>query len=327
LLLAGTSPWLLTAARHNRANLALMPLVAQRDTAALPQCTDMTSASGLLPEAGGNEQAQLRMVRIAMLQGRCSDGIELTSSAQDPEIARLRADLCLADGQYACTESALRATGVPSDWGATWLRNVGIVQSVQGEHNRAVQTLRLAQEFAPLDAPASRAYAYSLQVVGDADAGIALLRELVRQDPADPDNHAALGLALTSSASNEAIAEFQEALRLRDYSPYRYRLGMVYLGTGRIAEAREQFLLVLAGGIQTFDALNALGDAAMAEGRYNEAVEQYRRAASILPRPDVLQKERRACELASCPDQASGLTPKIWQTWLLASPALTRAVA
>jgi tetratricopeptide (TPR) repeat protein len=327
LLLIGASPWLLAAGRQNLTHLRLLPLITQPDPPLLPHCTDPAAPDDATALPGTNPDDRLTMLRADLLSGRCADGLVLASMLPGPEALRLEAVLCLAQLQYGCAETALRATGAPPRWIGIWLSNLGIDESVHGQHDLALATLNLAQAFAPLDAPATRAYAYSLQVASNEDAGIALLRELVHRDPTDPDNHAALGLALTSRAPDEAVVELQEALRLRDYSPYRYRLGIVYLGLGRTTEAKEQFLLVLAAGIQTFDALNALGDVAMAEGRYDEAVEQYRRAASILPRPDLLEKLRRACELASCPDQASRLTPEAWQTWAFASPALTRGVA
>jgi tetratricopeptide (TPR) repeat protein len=128
-----------------------------------------------------------------------------------------------------------------------WLGHIGTAQALRGNHILAVQAFELAESFAPLGTTELRQYASSLGQLGKTDLQIALLRRALRADPTDAESHHALAQALWDAdrGDPEALAEAEEAVRLRDYFPYRYTLGRFYGSLGRLSDAETQYRLVL----------------------------------------------------------------------------------
>ena len=81
---------------------------------------------------------------------------------------------------------------------------------------------------------------------------------------------------------DDAVARFEEALRAQpDDRAATVRLGQVYLGLNRLREAREQF----DGVVNVFPALarQGLGEVALRERRFNEAIGHFRAALERVP--------------------------------------------
>ncbi|HEU0020784.1 MAG TPA: tetratricopeptide repeat protein [Dehalococcoidia bacterium] len=68
----------------------------------------------------------------------------------------------------------------------------------------------------------------------------------------------------------------------------RVHLGNLYFNSGRIDEAAELYQDALRDFDGYFLALAALGRAAAAQGRYNEAIELYERSVAVIPQPATL---------------------------------------
>lgn len=113
----------------------------------------------------------------------------------------------------------------------------------------------------------------------------ALWRDTLAQNPAAV--MAWLNLADTFAQAgryDEAIATFQQAIRIRPDDPHGHNdLGNVLVLAGRPAEALPHFERALALKPDMADALSNFGNALRSLGRSEEAIVQYRRALELKP--------------------------------------------
>lgn len=291
------------AVQWNLTNLRLLAAAASSSGVGDPRCTEDSGPAEVSSPYG--ERGRLIQAKRALLRNDCEAAMAYLEGMVGDEADRLKAAVCLALKSDPCFRSALSAFGSPG-LASALLQTIGLRQSRAGEHSSAVESFALAQRFAPVGPLPLRQYATSLQALGRYADATALFRGLLEGDPGDAESRYLLGVVLWEAGpgSLEAIAELERAVELRDYFPYRYRLGTFYLALGRLADARQQFLLVLAGGVARFDALNALGDVAAAEGRSDDAISRYSEALAINPRDDVRAKLRQACESTTTTGQS-----------------------
>jgi tetratricopeptide (TPR) repeat protein len=124
----------------------------------------------------------------------------------------------------------------------------------------------------------------------DYRSSLSIWRDTVAKAPNNPRAHHGLALALEERGrSQEAIAEFQQALRIRpNYSEAHNSLGLALSARGRLEEAMDHFREALRIHPGLAPAHNNLGIALDRRGRFEEAIAHYGEALRIDPlSPDV----------------------------------------
>jgi tetratricopeptide (TPR) repeat protein len=235
--------------------------------------------------------------RFASLQGKCDETLSLLSGIQSDDATRLRAVVWLAEGKHAEARDALLQIE-PSQSVAVWLDHLGMHATQDGDNAAGVQLLSMSRELGALSAATTRAYSVNLLRTGHSDEAIAVLRELVGRVPNDAAAHDILAAELWTAhpGDPEAVAEERQAIGLRDYFPYHARLGGFYRDLGRISEATHEWQLVLAVGVDQFDALLQLGDLSEERRDYAEAAHYYEQAIALQPRDDARADLARVCQ-------------------------------
>ena len=161
----------------------------------------------------------------------------------------------------------------------------------------------------PDDADAHVQRGDTLLAMGRADEAIAALERGVRLKPDRPAAYGSLARAywLGKGQVDEAIRQFEEMLRLNPEAGYTHlQLAMLYTMRGDLdaAErvARQAIRLqdqVMSGttGLIIVGAHSRLGYALYRQGRYDEAILEYRRELQLLAVSDHLLRERTSIEL------------------------------
>jgi tetratricopeptide (TPR) repeat protein len=110
-------------------------------------------------------------------------------------------------------------------------------------------------------------------------------QEAVRLAPGYAEARLHLGVALSEKGQlDEAISQFQEVIRLEpDDLDARYDLGLALYNKGQMDEAIHQYQEVIRLKPDDIEALNNLGIAFAAKRRFDEAIQNYRRAIEINP--------------------------------------------
>ena len=128
---------------------------------------------------------------------------------------------------------------------------------------------------------------------------LAAYTKLLQQDPANPLRHDAVAsLYLDAGMMDEAIAEYQQSLRLnRESAPTQYNLGFALAARGRRQDAMAAFEEALRIDPAYAQAHNNLGALLQMGGRQEEALEHYRRAAAL--RPDNVESHANLGQLLS----------------------------
>jgi protein O-mannosyl-transferase len=101
--------------------------------------------------------------------------------------------------------------------------------------------------------------------------------------------HHSLGFTLGKNGrTDEAIGEFQEAIRLKpDFAKAHDNLGTTLLGKGQINEAINEFQEAIHLAPDDADAHNNLGNALLKENQIDEAIDQYQEAIRL--KPDLIE--------------------------------------
>ena len=98
--------------------------------------------------------------------------------------------------------------------------------------------------------------------------------------------HHNLGVALAEmpDGSNEAISQFQAALRIRpEYARAHTDLGSAYARLGRLSDAMAEYRAALAADPDLAIPHNNLGNTYAQSGRWNEAISEYQAALRLAP--------------------------------------------
>lgn len=85
---------------------------------------------------------------------------------------------------------------------------------------------------------------------------------------------------------------------------YQFQLGELYFNTGRADEAVKNYSAALNTYDNYYLALAGLGKAYAAQGRYDDAIELYKRAVAIIPQPDFLAALGDLYTITGKPDDA-----------------------
>ena len=161
--------------------------------------------------------------------------------------------------------------------------------------------------------------ASSQHQAGRSDAAIALIRQAIALDPADPECHFNLGNVLMSQGqAAEAIECYSQAL-LRDpgHAQAHNNLGILFKKQGRLPEAVACYRQALESNPHHAHAHNNLGNVLMDQGQTAEAIACYRHALRIDPRlvdacvnlGNALKDQDQFDEAASWYRQALAINP------------------
>lgn len=174
---------------------------------------------------------------------------------------------------------------------------------------RSLELVDRALALRPDDADAHVQRGDTLLALGRADEAIAALQQGIHLTPGRASAHASLARAywLGKGQVDAAIREFEEALRLNPEAGYAHlQLAMLYSYRGD-EEAAERVALgairlqdkAMSGatGLIVVGAHTRLGYVRYRQGRYAEALREYRRELELLAVSDHLLRERTSIEL------------------------------
>jgi tetratricopeptide (TPR) repeat protein len=285
------------AAQHNLRNLTLIKHAPITSDTGLPTCSGEQSLVSPATTEDADASTALFLARSAMLSGACTEALTRLDGVQTVQAARLRASICLAQAAYECVQRELSSGSPHSEDALLWLGQHGERLASTGDTPSALRVFELARLFGELPRVQRREYAELLLANGQSEASIDVLRAAIRDVPDDADLHDALAGALWAVRPGDqgAITEAEQAVRLRDYFPYHYRLGLFYLSDGRDNDADAQFQRVLASGAARPDALDALGLIASRQGRLADAARYYAQSLQEADRPATATQLQHVC--------------------------------
>jgi len=170
--------------------------------------------------------------------------------------------------------------------------HLGLLYFQQGRADDAVPQLREALRIDSARTDASNALVQILRgqsktaaVAGDSARALSLLREVRDYAPDDPDVQFELGtMALQLSLWDDAIAAFQQTLKLRQNDPVAlYSLGRAFLGEWKFEDARQQFARYVEARPDDASGYCALGMTFAALENTHAAREQFERSIALAP--------------------------------------------
>jgi WD40 repeat protein/tetratricopeptide (TPR) repeat protein len=180
----------------------------------------------------------------------------------------------------------------------------------------AIDSYRAALRSDPGYAPAQLALAKTLMEVAPKlkqdfpakyrQEGLDVLRQLVASRPGDAEAHFLLAKNLPSTAEDEAIKHYRQALAAdKDHAGALSGLGAILVRRGLLDEALEVYQRRTVLPPLDAEACGALGRLKLQRGDHREAVELLQKAVGLLPaRVDLQQDLGRACERLGLLDEA-----------------------
>jgi Flp pilus assembly protein TadD len=166
-----------------------------------------------------------------------------------------------------------------------WLQ-LAFLERARGRQEEALAAARQAIALRPADAETASLLGAYLTEAGRHGEAVALLEPYARRSPPDLDVLTALGMALAGMRRfDDALATFRRAREADPTSALALaNEGTVHLMAGDRAAARQAFSAALDVDDGLARAHNGLGVIAAQEGRGEEAIERWRRAAALDPR-------------------------------------------
>jgi len=170
--------------------------------------------------------------------------------------------------------------------------HLGLLYFQKGRADDAVPQLRDALRIDSARTDASDALVQILRdqsktaaAAGDRGESLTLLREARNYAPDNPDVQFEFGaMALQLSLWHDAIAAFQQTLKLRQNDPVAlYSLGRAFLGEWKFEDARQQFAGYVEARPDDSSGHCALGMTLAALERTQEAREQFERSIVLAP--------------------------------------------
>jgi tetratricopeptide (TPR) repeat protein len=170
--------------------------------------------------------------------------------------------------------------------------------------------------------------AWHMVAEGKRPQAVALLRDLVKQDPRDADARLLLGsLLMEAGERSESIARLSEAVRLRPVSAEAHNaLGEAYKAFGEAKSALPEFERAVALDPRHTQAQLNLGEALLAEGDASAAIPHLDRAIQLFGnkaegayarylRAKVYSEQRETAKAASDLERAVALQPDFAEAW------------
>jgi len=170
--------------------------------------------------------------------------------------------------------------------------HLGLFYLQKGRADDAAPQLREALRIDSARTDASDALVHILRdqsktaaAAGDSGSSLALLQEARNYAPDNPDVQFEFGaMALQLSLWQDAIAAFQQTLKLRQNDPVAlYSLGRAFLGEWKFEDARQQFARYVETRPDDASGHCALGMTLAALERTQEAREQFERSIALAP--------------------------------------------
>lgn len=123
---------------------------------------------------------------------------------------------------------------------------------------------------------------------------VTILEEAVRLEPAEPEGHNWLGVALeVIGRTREAIAQFRLALGLEPgYSDARYNLAKALVKSGEFDEALVNFAQVAPVYPRDAEVHNQFGELLLRQGKAAQALEQFNQALAVDPSDESVRANR-----------------------------------
>lgn len=161
--------------------------------------------------------------------------------------------------------------------------NTGIDKYQNKDYKGAAESFQQAFRLSPYSSYAYDATKYaamSHQALGDTDSAIAAYEQAINVNQTDDRLQLEMGnLLFGQQRHGEAIAAYEEAVRLYDDPTNRYSLGQAYIKTGRYQEAENQFEnIIRRGGASVRNGYYGMGQAFRAQGKYDDAIGQFEMA-------------------------------------------------
>jgi tetratricopeptide (TPR) repeat protein len=173
------------------------------------------------------------------------------------EALRLRSEIGLERHQFAeVAEWSREMTRIASDDAWNW-GTLGDALMEMGEYDRAAEAYQKMVTLKPNQSSYNRASYYRF-VLGDAQGAIAIMQQAIAAGSPSPENTAWCWVDL----------------------------GNLYFKTGRLDDAARAYAAALGTFAGYYPAYAGLGRVQAAEGRYEQAIESYKRAQAAVPMPE-----------------------------------------
>ncbi len=161
----------------------------------------------------------------------------------------------------------------------------GIGKFQNKDYEGAAKDFKRAFGLSPYSSYAYEATKYAsmaFQALGDTQSAIAMYEQAITVNQTDDRLHLELGnLLFGQDRFGEAIASYEEAVRLYDDSTNRFSLGQAYMRTGRYSDAENQFeKIIRRGGLESRNGYFGMGQALRSQKKYDDAIEQFELAIS-----------------------------------------------
>jgi tetratricopeptide (TPR) repeat protein len=145
--------------------------------------------------------------------------------------------------QYESAALCYRRAHILDRGSFRWLFYLGRVQTIQGQHEEAVLTLRDALRRKPEDVPAQLTLADSLLAIGKSEEARELYQAISKAHPDGAEAHYGLGRvhALRGDLIEAATAYLKACQLFPPYGAAHYALALVYRKLGRQTESQQQF--------------------------------------------------------------------------------------
>lgn len=169
---------------------------------------------------------------------------------------------------------------------------MGRYHFASGQHSKAVETLKKAQQLDPNSAriPIDLGEIY-MQALGKPEEAASAYRRALSIDPQHAGAHYGLGTALAASGKlADAEDEYKKASSLSPGNPLPGQsLGRLYLQQGQAEKALATFDKVLQVAPNFVPALLDKGDIYLGKGDLNRALEEFQRAIKVSPNYGLAQ--------------------------------------
>ena len=156
----------------------------------------------------------------------------------------------------------------------------GIGKFQQNDYEGAAADFKRAFGLSPYSSFAYEATKYAsmaYQAIGDSKSAIDMYEQAISVNQTDDRLHLDMGnLLFGQDRYSEAIASYEEAVRLYDDSTNRFSLGQAYIRTGRYDDAEFQFeKIIKRGGLEARNGYFGKGQALRSQEKYDQAIEQF----------------------------------------------------